>query len=139
MLHRKFDSPIEEALAVALHNRLTSAVYAALSHAIRYHEDADQARELRQYWQDVGAWFVAEDLIRSARTDWPPEQWNFPRIFCVQPDTAQFLQRCTQDDIVALIQLWLDGLPLDPRIDPDPCVEDAQVRRLRKLRSGLNR
>ena len=139
MLRRKFDSPIDEAPAATSHNRLTSAVYAALNHAIAYHEEADQAKELTPHWKQVGAWVVAHDLIRSAQTDWPPDQWDFPRIFCVQPDTAQFLMRCTQDDIVALVQFWFDGVPLDPRIDPDPAVEDRKVRRLRELRSGLNR
>jgi len=139
MLSRNFDSPIDDALAATLRDRLISAVYAALEHAIAYHEDEDQSEELRQYWDEVGALFVAQDLIRSARTDWPPDEWDFPRIFCVQPDTAQFLERCTQNDLVAYVQFWLDGIPLDPRIDSDPCVEDAKVRRLRKLRSGLNR
>jgi hypothetical protein len=139
MLSRKFDSPIEEALAATLHNRLASAVYAALRHAIRYHEDGDQAEELREHWRQVGAWAVSEDLIRSAQTDWPPEQWDFPRIFCIHPENAQFLAGCTQADIVARVRLWLDGVALDQSIDPDPCVEDAQLRRLKALHSGLNR
>ena len=139
MLSRKFDSPIEKALAATLNNRMASAVYAALSHAIRYHEDADQAEVLREHWRQVGAWVVAEDLLRSAQTDWPPARWDFPRIFCVHPENAQFLLACTQDDVVSSVWLWLDGVPLDPSIDPDPCVEDENVRRLRALQSGLNR
>jgi hypothetical protein len=138
MLRRKFDSPIEEALAATLLNRLTSAVYAALNHAIAYHEEAGQAKELKRHWKQIGAWFVAHDLIRSAQTRWPPAHWEFPRIFCVQPDTAQFLMHCVPDDIVAPVQFWFDGVPLDPRIDPDPTVEHTKVQRLRDLRAGLN-
>jgi hypothetical protein len=139
MLRRKFDSPIDDALAATLRNRLWSAVYAALEQAIAYHDDGDQAEILRRHWQDVGAWFVAEELICSAQTDWEPGERDFPQIFCVHSDTAQFLRCCTQSDIVATVQFWLDGVPLDPRIDPDPYVEDTKVRGLRELRSGLNR
>jgi hypothetical protein len=90
MLRLKFDSPIEEALPATLRDRLRSAVHAALNHVIAYHEETHRVRELSLHWKQVGAWLVAHDLIRSAQTNWPPDQWEFPPIFCVQPDTAEF-------------------------------------------------
>ena len=139
MIPRKFNSPLDDALAATMTNRLKSAVYAALNHAIDFHEDSGEAPALRKHWKEAGAWWVAENLIASAKSGWPPKEWDFPRIFCVRPDHAQFLRGCMRDDIAASVSSWLEGDPLDPRIDPDPCVEDENVRRLIALHSGLNR
>jgi hypothetical protein len=125
-------SPIDDALLAAVYDRLCSMIYSALNSA---HENSDEPKRFRKDWNEIGAYGLAEALMASAAGDYS----SGVETFWMDPWIAQHLCKLGADQIVTIVQYWLERQPLDLRVSDDPLEEDAKVQRLRNLRAGLNR
>ncbi len=127
------NSPIQDALQIAIENRLLSMIYSALNGG----RSAQECRRFRKEWIERGCYQLAELLIRSGRPDWE----SYPEAFWVDPWIGGHLQ-IYRDDPAALcyvLNKWLENEPLPVAIDEDPYVEERKIGDLQKLYKALNR
>lgn len=125
-------SPIDDALCVAIYDRLCSMVYCALNTGLDSHHDPT---ELRKEWRQLGSAALAHVLVLSASPDWS----SYPRTFWMNPWIAEHLRGYDAHQLEHIVRDWLERTPLHSRVNDDPQVEDHKVRHLRSLLAALNR
>jgi hypothetical protein len=124
-------SPLEFALHGAINDRLQSMVYAALNEAF---DSTDDPKEEMKEWREIGAWPLAETLAACTRGHESP----YGRTLWISPWLAQCLRAYDAHSLIGIVEQFLEGQPLAPRISQDPAEEDQKVRRLRQLLIALN-
>lgn len=135
-MKRRFNSPVDSAIAGAADNLLWSAVYRALDLAVDHHPN----NKLKKHWRGIGAFATAKCLVDSVSAEWTDDCWGrVPEVFFVEPMCRRFIHGVEAEVIVGFVRFWQDGEPLRAEIDADPWVEYQKYCRLLELRRGLNR
>jgi hypothetical protein len=121
-----FESPINAALASAEFDRLCSMVYSVLN-------GVKSERPMSE-WRDLGTYQIACLIVQSAAQDWE----RHPETFWMYEWIAQHLRNYDPGGLCLIVDRWLQNVPLDERVSPDPREEDLKMTKLKQLSSALN-
>lgn len=85
-------------------------------------------------WRDLGTYQIARLIVQSAAQDWE----RYPETFWMDEWIAQHLRNYDPGGLCLIVDRWLQKVPLDERVSPDPREEDMKVMKLKQLSSALN-